>query len=55
MNSLKLVPDVTGKKMYPDLVANPDYTRIIDAGHYRTLGRHLRMHAKKKGRERSSR
>jgi coniferyl-aldehyde dehydrogenase len=24
-------------RMYPKLVANPDYTRIIDAAHYRTL------------------
>jgi coniferyl-aldehyde dehydrogenase len=24
-------------RMYPRLVANPDYTRIIDAAHYRTL------------------
>jgi coniferyl-aldehyde dehydrogenase len=24
-------------KMYPKLVANPDYTRIIDGAHYRTL------------------
>lgn len=37
---LKLVPRVVAK-MYPRLVANQDYTRIIDAAHYRVLARHL--------------
>jgi len=30
------------KKLYPKLVANADYTRIIDVGHYRTLAQHLK-------------
>jgi coniferyl-aldehyde dehydrogenase len=37
---LKMAPRiVTG--MYPKLAANPDYTRIIDAGHYRVLSQML--------------
>ncbi len=35
---LKIAPRIVGN-MYPKLVANPDYTRIIDAAHYRTLAR----------------
>lgn len=34
--------------MYPKLAANPDYTRIIDAAHYRTLARML-VDAEQKG------
>jgi coniferyl-aldehyde dehydrogenase len=35
-------------KMYPKLVENPDYTRIIDAAHYRVLAQ-LLADAKQKG------
>ncbi len=38
---LKIVPRVV-KKMYPKLVDNPDYTRIIDAAHYRALAKHVK-------------
>ena len=37
---LKMAPRAV-EKMYPKLVENPDYTRIIDAAHYRTL-RHIK-------------
>jgi len=37
---LTIAPGVV-KKMYPKLVANPDYTRIIDAAHYRMLAQHI--------------
>jgi coniferyl-aldehyde dehydrogenase len=37
---LKLAADVAAK-MYPKLVDNADYTRIIDAAHYRTLAGHV--------------
>src|ERR1700722_14960831 len=33
---LKIAPRIIGN-MYPKLVANPDYTRIIDAAHHRML------------------
>ncbi|MGA3189571.1 MAG: coniferyl aldehyde dehydrogenase [Bryobacteraceae bacterium] len=33
---LRIAPGIISG-MYPKLVANPDYTRIIDAAHYRTL------------------
>ncbi len=38
---LKMAPSVVGK-MYPKLVENPDYTRIIDASHYRMLAQHIK-------------
>jgi coniferyl-aldehyde dehydrogenase len=38
---LTVAPNVA-KKMYPKLVNNPDYTRIIDAAHYRTLAAHVK-------------
>ena len=38
---LKMAPRVV-EKMYPKLVENPDYTRIIDAAHYWTLERHIK-------------
>ena len=38
---LKMAPRVV-EKMYPKLVENPDYTRIIDAAHYRTLAAHIK-------------
>src|ERR1035437_2757738 len=38
---LTVAPGVV-KKMYPKLVGNPDYTRIIDAAHYRTLANHIK-------------
>jgi coniferyl-aldehyde dehydrogenase len=38
---LTIAPGVV-KKMYPKLVGNADYTRIIDAAHYRTLANHLK-------------
>jgi coniferyl-aldehyde dehydrogenase len=33
---LRIAPSIVAR-MYPKLVANPDYTHIIDAAHYRTL------------------
>jgi coniferyl-aldehyde dehydrogenase len=33
---MRIAPRIVAA-MYPKLVANPDYTRIIDAAHYRTL------------------
>ncbi len=33
---LEIAPRIVGK-LYPKLAANPDYTRIIDVAHYRTL------------------
>jgi coniferyl-aldehyde dehydrogenase len=33
---MRIAPRIVAT-MYPKLVTNPDYTRIIDAGHYRTL------------------
>ena len=44
---LKIAPRVIGN-MYPKLVANPDYTRIIDAGHHRVLAE-LVADAERKG------
>jgi coniferyl-aldehyde dehydrogenase len=38
---LKMAPGVVGK-IYPKLVENPDYTRIIDVAHYRTLAQHIK-------------
>ncbi len=35
---LRIAPQIVAK-MYPSLVANPDYTHIIDAAHYRALMR----------------
>jgi coniferyl-aldehyde dehydrogenase len=37
---VEIAPRIVGK-MYPALVANPEYTRIIDGGHYRMLARML--------------
>ncbi len=37
---LKIAPRIVAN-MYPKLAANPDYTRIIDAAHYRTLAQLL--------------
>jgi coniferyl-aldehyde dehydrogenase len=44
---LSAAPRIVGN-MYPKLVANPDYTRIIDAAHYRMLAR-LVSDAEEKG------
>jgi len=38
---LTIAPGVV-KKMYPKLVGNPDYTRIIDVAHYRMLALHIK-------------
>jgi len=38
---LKLAPRVV-EKMYPKLVEHADFTRIIDAAHYRTLAAHIK-------------
>jgi coniferyl-aldehyde dehydrogenase len=44
---LRIAPRIIGN-MYPKLVANPDYTRIIDAAHYRVLAQ-LVVDAEQKG------
>jgi coniferyl-aldehyde dehydrogenase len=44
---LGIAPAVV-KKMYPKLVENPDYTRIIDAAHYGMLANHIKD-AREKG------
>lgn len=44
---LRVAPRIIGN-MYPKLVANPDYTRIIDAAHHRALA-HLLADAEQKG------
>ncbi len=44
---LRIAPQIVAR-MYPQLQENPDYTRIIDAAHYRTLA-HLLNDARQKG------